>query len=678
MTEMIPTASSVPIPVAKAGKDRQRAYSKSAKGKAKRKVTNKEYAARRAEWEYLNKEFVAWDGEGVTREEGEKQDYVLFANSRGESLSAGEAQYLSTARLFDFILRRVRKNTINVIYGASYDWNMWLRDVPRETLETLYETGEATYGAYWIKWRPGKTFHIGKRGTKDTALFYDVVSFFQRAFIAACDEYLGDKFAHRDLIVKNKRLRGSFTEEDLAEIAMYCDAELENLVSLMNELRERLYRAGLKVSRWDGPGAIAVALFQQHGIKEHLRRTEYAESDAVRAAYFGGRFEVIKTGYVENAVYEYDVNSAYPWALQDVPSMARGHWETHPHYVDPGTDFALYHVTFAGTEEHFDKPYPLPFRREDGNVCFPQYVTGWYWGPEIATALKYVELYGGTIDVLETRVFVPASDVKPFAFIGPLYQKRRALKAAGDGAHVGIKLGLNSMYGKLAQQVGWSETPDGLRLPPYHQLEWAGYVTSRCRAAVFGAVLPDLSQVIAFETDAMFTTEKLEVEEGAQLGQWEYTEFSDMLYLQSGTYFAHEGGKAVDKTRGVDRGELTFDDAYSALKDGRSTVPAKLTRFNALGIALAQRFEKWLVWETMTKEVKVNPSGKRMHLHEMCTQCGNGLSTLGNFHETWADWSVKPGDESTVFPIEWENQTDLAKTLAGYRRDNIERKSEDD
>lgn len=662
-----------PMPLT--GYQRQKNFKKTSKGKA----AVKKYQAEKRERDYLAKPFIFWDGEGVTRTEGEKQDYILFGNSNGDMLRAGRARYLSTNRLFEFALARNTPGTINVIYGAGYDWNMWLRDIPREYLEVLYETGEVSWSEYWIKWRPGKTFHLGRKGTKESVLFYDVISFFQCAFVKACDNYLGDEFAHRDLIVKNKMLRGSFTQEDLVEIELYMAAELENGVRLMNELRTRLHRAGLMISRWDGPGAIAVTMFKEHGIKDHLRRTTTAESKAVRMAYFGGRFEVCKTGYSRQTVYEYDVNSAYPWAFADVPSMAGGEWTEHAGYVDPGTDFVLYYVHFEGLVINETMPYPLPHRLPNGNVVFPRFTTGWYWGPEVIVARKYVEKYGGKLTIETSRVFVPVTDVKPFAFIIEMYEKRLALKRAKDGAQVGIKLGMNSMYGKTAQQIGWAETREGLRLPPYHQLEWAGYATSRCRAAVFGAVLQDLSAVVSFETDAMFTTRRLTVIEGEGLGEWEYTVFNDMAVLQSGTYFAHEfDGTLIDKSRGVDRGELSFPQAYAALADHQLTIPAKLTRFNGLGIALAQKFSKWLVWETMTKNVSIFPGAKRSHIHEMCHQCMSGADLISGFHETYPYVWVEKGTESTPCELEWETTTEMGEKFAELRRENIERRGFDD
>lgn len=667
------TVTDIPAPLSPA--QRSARFKKTAKGR----VVENKYQRRVREEAYLAREFVAWDGEGVTRTEGAKQDYVLFASSRGARLSS--TTYLGTAEILAFILQNNDSSATNVIYGASYDWNMWLRDVPRDVLEKLYIDGTATWEQYWFKVRLGKTFQFGVRGTKLSALFYDVMPFFQRAFVKACDEYLGADWFERDMVIRNKRLRGDFVQDDLEEMTRYTDAELVNLVRLMNELRSRLHRAGLKVSRWDGPGAIAVALFQQHDVKAHLCRTAHAMTVAVQSAYFGGRFEVLKTGYVNEKVYEYDLNSAYPAALQEVPSLAGGHWETVKGLPEATPNFALYRLTYSGNLDHADFPQPFPFRREkDGNVCYPFHTTGWYWGPEYHAGMAFVEKWGGTITVHETRVFVPATDVKPFAFIGPIYTKRLAYKNAKDGAHVGIKLGLNSMYGKLAQQVGWFENEEELRLPPYHQLEYAGYATSWCRAAVYSAIIDKPDAVVAFETDAMFVREPLDVAEGEQLGQWGYEEFTDMLYMQSGTYFAHqtdsETGEVttVNKTRGVDRGELTFENAHDALRSDSPTLDAKLTRFNGLGIALAQNFAKWLVWETMTKQVKVYPTGKRIHDDAECW-CTVGGDRTGKWHRTYP-YGAWEGDVSFPFPLEWE-QGAVADKYAVLRRSNVEQRGDE-
>jgi hypothetical protein len=646
----------------RSGADRaseRRAYREGETGK----LARKRQLARQRDKEWLTRPFVAWDGEGVTREDGNHY-YLTLANSNGDRLRS--MKYLRTETILNFLLTRSVKGTINVIYGASYDWNMWLSDLSRADMEQLYRNGSLRWRGFLLTWRQGKTFHVMKNG--ESALFYDVVSFFQCAFVKACDSYLGDEFVDRELIVQNKMLRSGFREEDLDEIDRYNEAELVNLVKLMNELRIRLHRAGLKPARWDGPGAIAVALMGREGIPLHLQQAPSEVQPAIRHAYFGGRFEVVKFGHVERKCYEYDLNSAYPWALLDVPSLAGGTWE----YVSGNAghhDFAVYHLDYRGTNNPA-LPQPLPWRAPNGAVAYPRNVVGWYWTPEYEVAREYVRRQGGNLAVLGAWVFHPASSVRPFSYVSTLYEQRRELKKAGDGAHVGIKLGLNSQYGKLAQQVGWRIERDGsLRIPPYHQLEWAGYVTSKCRAAVLGAALGALDKVIAFETDALFVEEKLNVTEGAGLGEWEYTGFDDITYLQSGTYFANSDGEAIDKTRGVDRGSLSRATVLDSLRNGSATVPSALTRFTAVGLALQTKWEHWRQWRTTPKNITLSPQGKRTHF--ACGACEGMTLSLGRFHYT-VPLPVQPGTESTEYEIEWVNPGSMGAQLAELREGHYE------
>jgi hypothetical protein len=608
--------------------------------------------------------FVAWDGEGVTRGDG-SHDYIMLANSKRNRITSTTA--LKTAQIFEFLLRTSDKGAINVIYGAGYDWNCWLADLNEKDLQKLYDEQQIRWRGYRIKWRRGKVFEIysGNRGAR----FYDVVSFFQTAFVNACDSYLGADFVDRDLIVKNKRLRSSFRLEDLEEIATYNDAELVNLVTLMEEFRRRLHRAGLKPSRWDSPGAVAVALMRREGIPHHKQFHPDRIMPAVRNAYFGGRFEVLHFGHVDTKSYEYDLNSAYPWGLLKVPTLAGGSWR----YVkgDAGPQpYALYLIEYDGRDVmRPDRPQPLPRRHKDGTVTYPLHVRGWYWSPEYDTAKTYVELFGGKLKVMASWVFKPVSNVKPFAYVAVEYEKRQKLKAAGDGAHVGIKLALNSQYGKLAQQVGWSINPDGtLRIPPYHQLDWAGFVTSNCRAEVLRAGMQNIDAVISWETDALFTSAPLTLDEGKGLGQWEGEEFDSLTYLQSGMYFALQNGKVIEKTRGVDKGSLTRAVVLDAMNRGEHHVPAQLTRFNTAGLALQQSFAKWRRWETGPKNVALYPDGKRVHAG--CTLCNSGGAfVMGEWHGTVA--ADRPGYLSAEYAVGWvdpDNESHALR-LAHYESD---------
>lgn len=658
--------------------ERQQAYRERNPGRwAKRK---RDYRHDNSKWQtdahYLARPFLGWDGEGITGDDGVHR-YVMLANSTGARIARPDG--LRTKACLDFLVDQAELHTgaIHVVYGGSYDINMILTDLTRAQLWHVYSHKWSEWNGFRLGWRRGKSLYVCRvngSGEKVGAgvTLYDVVSFFQCAFVKACDSYLGDRFIDRDLIVKNKALRSSFTEADIPEVSRYNDAELANLVALMDELRSRLNAVGLRPKRWDGPGAVASALLTRENVKAAKAECPEPVADAARYAYAGGRFEIVKFGHSDSPVWEYDINSAYPAALRSVPDLTTGTWR----HVDgdPGAHpFALYHVEYRGNR--MDIPGAL-FRRDgNGTICYPMRTTGWYWSPEADAARDYCDAGYGRMHVIEAWVYDGAHDApRPFAFIDPLYVKRRALKERGDGAHVGIKLALNSLYGKLAQQVGWEQTKDGLRIPPFHQLEWAGYTTSHARATVLRAAMLDLESVIAFETDAVFTSAPLPVQQSGDLGDFGETCFSDLTYVQSGMYFGTlTDGTVVEKTRGVDRGTLTRNDVINGLLEPNAAdryASASLTRFVGAGVALAQSFSRWQRWETTEKRLTLEPTGKRIHTDcESCSDTGSPIA-LGQWHYTHCP--MMNAAHSCAFPVEWINPNPDMDMLAELRESEHE------
>jgi hypothetical protein len=697
------------------GAERQRRYRIKGGERQAKKTYRHKRSMHTTDTAYLARKFRVWDGEGATLSDG-RHIYTMFAAKLDGETSTDiiDPTGLATGAILNFILETATDDALNVIYGGSYDFNMFLADLSEDDLRAVYENRSHVWHGFRIMWRRGKSFYLcyvdafGKKVGRGVTI-YDVIPFFQCSFVKACDDYLGDGFVGRDTIIENKAKRSNFVAESLSDVRAYNDLELENLIHLCNELRLRLNKVGLRPRRWDGPGAVAAALLLREGVKEHMAVSPPEVASAARFAYAGGRFEVIKYGIVPGKpAYEYDVNSAYPAALLNVPSLTQGHWR-HETGEDAAKvyPFAIYHLRSEAALDHI--PAPL-FRRDvNGTICYPMTVTGWYWTPEYEAAKAYSETLDwyenpeplGNLTVLECWRFVPDVDnVKPFAFIEPLYNKRRALKKAGDGAHVGIKLALNSLYGKLAQQVGAEQKADGSwRIPPFHQIEWAGYTTSYCRAKVLMAALRNINSVIAFETDAVFMTEPIDVPVSSNLGEFEQVKFTGLAYISSGLYFGSSDDKPdsdptrnIAKTRGVDRGHLTIMDVIAKIRaplaDERECA-VTLTRFNGAGVALAQGFDKWRRWEDVTKHIYLGPSGKRVHLE--CWQC-NPLNEnydpalppvtgvrLGMWHTTFCP--ILNDGHSVEFPVEWENpQTVIpgAETLTLAETRNEENFYDDD
>lgn len=630
----------------------------------------------RKQTDYLKRRIVAVDGEGLNVRRGPRagaHDYVMLAISDCEPIIAKDG--LRTLDILDYVFTSLSPKDINVIYGGSYDFNCWLADLTEDEVRAVYNSKydgpPFMYRGYGLRWLKGKGFSI----TKDdrTVTVNDVISFFQRPFIAACDEYLGD-YEGRDVLVKEKARRGDFRVSELKTIGAYNNLELELLVSLVEELRLRLFRVGLKPRRWNSPGAIASALFQREDIKKH-RNENLPEpvKEAARFAYAGGRFEMIKYGSVTERAYEYDINSAYPRALCEVPSLVGGKW-VHWKRGDgemPHSDFALYHVRYSN-EYAPDQNIPAPIfhRAENGTISYPMYSANWVWNPEYEMLQEYVaQVKNSSMFLMEAWLYFPETDYKPFHFIPELYAQRQELKRKKDGAHVGIKLALNSMYGKTAQQVGWNYDKYGnVRVPTYHQLEWAGYVTSWCRAHVLRAAMQKPGSVIAFETDALFTSEPLDLDIGPGLGQWEETVFNSLTYVQSGHYYGTlSNGEEIVKCRGIDKGFVTREMVEEKLElpEIDRKLPAPLTRFYGAGIALARDFKKyWRKWITEDKVMQLRPTGKRFHGACWCAGTDFEDTARGQWHHTYCPVF---GSHSHEYPVAWINPNPAMTELAEMR-----------
>ena len=629
----------------------------------------------------LARPFITYDGEGITLEDG-SHIYTLFACNDGRYVENYDTG-LSGKECFDLLLegKVLHPTGIHVIYGGTYDLNMMIQNAPHAKIANLWERGQTIWDGYFIKYRHRKEYSVKQDDVHVT--LYDVQTFFQKSFVAACDEYLGD-WPERELVMKGKGNRGVFTQDDKETTREYCFAELAVLNRLMEELRRRLFRVGLRPSRWNGPGAIATSLFRREDIKAHLEATDQMRIDATRRAYFGGRFEVAQVGHYEGKVYEYDINSAYPAAMRYLPSLAGGSWIHSKRISEIQSNFSLVHLQYSIARSEAGESRLLgaaPSRDKKGAIAYPVSGTVWLWEVEAKGVRDWVDKTGGSWEVLETWQFKPVTDERPFGFLEPLYEQRKALKAVGDGAHVGIKLGINSLYGKTAQQVGWTvDANNNVKLPPYHQLDYAGFITASCRAQIWNAYISNPDAIIAIETDAIFSTEPLNLDIGDKLGQWEQTVFNDITYVQSGTYWATEvNGNVVNKYRGFDRGTITRQMILNKWRSGdwEDGVIGMETRFGTMGDAVSRdNWEDFCRWSVNPRKLATDLWGKRSHIVPECPVClagDTGTFIVGTLHPTMCLRDYSP-IESEPCNIEWldEASEEYAAKAAYARRTKLE------
>jgi hypothetical protein len=180
----------------------------------------------------------------------------------------------------------------------------------------------------------------------------------------------------------------------------------------------------------------------------------------------------------------------------------------------------------------------LPFR-QNGGLFWPFQGTGWYWSVEIEAARRYLHT---SFIVRDLWIARRGCDCRPFDWVRDLYEKRRQL--GSDTRGYPLKLGLNSLYGKMAQRCGRG---------PYHDAVSAGLITAITRARLIEALAQDPTAVVMLATDAVFSRRPLALDIGAGLGQWECHEWPDLFIAQPGVYWSPSDVSRQVKSRGAPR-----------------------------------------------------------------------------------------------------------------------------
>jgi hypothetical protein len=280
---------------------------------------------------------------------------------------------------------------------------------------------------------------------------------------------------------------------------------------------------------------------------------------------------------------------------------------------DPHALASLVAIEFA-----YSRPapfYPLFYRQIDGTILFPRTGVGVYWNCELDALRAGNWIEGIDYEILWSYNCYGAQEA-PLDFLQRAYDIRLALKRLGDMAQETFKLGINSVYGKFAQQEGYRPAIPGVcdeRYPSYHCLAWASMATARVRSVLYQAALAAPDEVVAFATDAILSTGTVDgITVGSGLGEWTVERYDGLVLVQAGVYWLKdpETHEWASKYRGFDPDSLYEDkviDAWSTgllcTKEGHRGehhLPVTLTRFVGMGSALARTdFDRiWRTWET--------------------------------------------------------------------------------
>jgi hypothetical protein len=410
-----------------------------------------------------------------------------------------------------------------VSFAFGYDGTQFLADLPRVKVYEIvqrrkFKTNEKLYspvfwGDFAISYLKGKYFEIWKLrdpkrpylhltdqyGNSERKLdsvshirIHDAFGFYQESFVKATESLIGLgyvlKDAH-DTIAAQKANRDTFDTQPMAAIRHYCGLELVTLAKALTVLRDGFDAMGIRLKAWTGAGQAAAALIKKEDLKSLHYSSDIATCDLTKQqiqahhAFVGGRIELMRQGYVRNRrLWQYDIASAYPDIMRQLPSMRDGRWKFHgggkkanSHIRRTAANanmLSMFRVRWHFPDEAADGRtipfFPFPYRvgHKRGQILFPSHGRAWIMRDEILAACDWVQtLFPHTSDEQISKYFViekwsefiPGNDERPYAFVGKLFDLRWELKREHKLTGVynilekAIKLTLNSLYGKTAQ-----------------------------------------------------------------------------------------------------------------------------------------------------------------------------------------------------------------------------------
>lgn len=324
----------------------------------------------------------------------------------------------------------------------------------------------------------------------------------------------------------------------LEEVARYCvrDAQIVYEFALMfqgicNQLGGN-HKATL--------ASTAMDIYRHSFQPEDYERVPEWLNDYARRAYYGGRVEVFRYGYVEN-VKQYDFSSLYPSVARDLDFPHPGWLVYHP----APKDCSLI-LKYEGVSDVLIQAprlfIPLLPARVGDRLVFP--VGEWrghYTHIELRRALelgyKILRVYS---TVYATRTCRPLR-----AYMEALWELRLRYKREGSGMEKVIKFLLNGLTGKFGQRrdgggrlykritkyeefmkakeatlVLWQGAPflvrDVVRErdPVFVNVFWIAYITSAARLRLYDAIDSASGEVFYCDTDSVFTRRELPTGDG--------------------------------------------------------------------------------------------------------------------------------------------------------------------
>lgn len=524
---------------------------------------------------------IGIDGEGIGRDP-HRYVYAAGCDEGGRIWEVARDDRLSSELCLAFLCELPRRSLV-VGFSLGYDIAKWLQDLPNEAIyllmheelrQRLTPDGHIVYKPiHWNGFRlnyMNKRFTVGYQNSKRSTTVWDIFRFFQSSFVKALEAWKICPQSEINEIARMKEVRSELEKRSREEIHDYCKKECLNLARLARALIEAHKAAGLELKSYYGAGSTASVFLARQGIAEKRGEIPEQMRMPLACAFFGGRFENSFVGAASGPIYSYDISSAYPYQTSGLPCLLCGHWTHHSmrrqSLPDTGNGLALLHWRTPPKVYGNGRWGGLPIRTRDGTIVFPLGAAGgWTWLREFEAARELNPL----IEATEVWRYETDCNHKPFVDVPKYYRERVSL--GKDAKGIVLKLGINSIYGKLAQSKGVN--------PPFQSWVWAGNITSNTRAQLLRAIVDAPNDILMLATDGVYSRSRLKLDLPADtgtwdlekpLGGWEEKEIPQGVFcVRPGIYFPlNPTEDQIQQVRGRGLGRKSLFENWQAIVDG--------------------------------------------------------------------------------------------------------------
>jgi len=306
-----------------------------------------------------------------------------------------------------FLWQYSSKNYYRCFWNIDFDLSSILKlwnDI--EKIDKLVHGDRVKYKDFIFYYIRPRMFMMQKK--HKTIYFIDLFNMYHMSLEAGSSKYLG---SHKKSNVDPSKLNTDldYWDDNLLNIIKYCKQDAKLTADLGNFLMKKVKKSKLEMPKFfTSHASLSKQYFRFNSNIPELKFVPTNILDIAYQCYYGGRFEVIRRGFFKK-LYNYDINSAYPFVIAQLPSLSKGKWKKVKEIAK--NECIGYYKVLLEVKEKLISPFPIKVK---GLVIFPNGVyhvwITWYEADLLRDSIK--KLYYGYEYIPNNNEYKPFKDIK--------------------------------------------------------------------------------------------------------------------------------------------------------------------------------------------------------------------------------------------------------------------------